>query len=263
MSEIGSVMEKYRFETMQDAPDEGEKYDKFEPQKLWFVDKNSGEKVVVAAVATVDGKISFSYQGKKYAFPPSLLGKRIHTLTPEMQEKPSVKEVFYLGEYFRLENDRWTSSTGCVPKEKYQKRLSALYQKRCKDYRCPVKELAAFAREQRRDADGIDAAISALEIAMLQATAGDAKGFLAILCSLYRQAGFSGAAVSLFDYAVGKYGSQIETSPFLTSVSAAYMDIGNISMADKVKKKAFALGGSDDAKLTAFAHRYNAETRLE
>lgn len=256
-------MAKHGFEIMQSASDEGQKHDKFEPQKLWFIDKNTGEKVVVAAEGTGDGKISFSYQGKKYTFPMNLLGKRIFICSPETQEKHPVKEIFYRGEYFRLENSQWTSNTGSIPKEKYQKRLSDLYQKRCKYYSRPVKELAAFAREQKRDVDGINAAIRALEIAMLQATAGEAKGFLAILCSLYRQVGFSSAAVSLYDYAVKKYGRQIETLPFLTSISAAFMDIGDLNMADRMKKKAFALGGGDDAKLTAFAHRHDAETRLE
>lgn len=256
-------MEEHGFDIMQSASNEEKICEKFAPQKLWFIDKNTGKKVVVAAEGTENGKISFSYQGKEYTFSMNLLGKRVFTCAPETQEKHPVKEIFYRGEYFRLENDQWTSNTGSVPKGKYQKRLSDLYQKRCRHYSRPVKELAAFAQEQKKDVDGINASIRALEIAVLQATAREAKGFLAILCSLYRQVGFSSAAVLLYDYAVEKYGNQIETLPLLTSISAAFMDIGDLDMADRIKQKAFALGGGDDAHFTAFAHRYDAETRLE
>ncbi len=236
-----------------------------EPQKLWFIDKSTGEKAVVDAERTENGKLSFFYQGKRYVIPVSMLGNRIYACLPEKTQKkePLKREIFYQGEYFELKNDQWVSSNGSIPKDKYQSKLSNLYQKRHKHYNHPVKELALFARKQERNAAGTNTAIRALEIAMLRANTEEAKGFLATLCSLYRRVGLSNAVVSLYEYAVDRYGKQVETPPFLTSVSAAFMDIGDIEMADIMRNKASLLRGGDDAKLTNFAQRFDAETRLE
>ena len=239
--------------------------DTYKPQKLWFIDKNTGEKAVVDAEKTENGKISFSYQGKQYIIPVSMLGNRICAYLPEKSQKQEMlkREIFYQGEYFELKNGQWVSNNGSTPKDKYQSKLSNLYQKRHKHYNHPVKELAAFARKQERNAAGTTIAIRTLEIAMLRANIGEAKSFLATLCSLYRRAGRPNAVVSLYDYAVGKYGKHVETPPFLTSVSAAFMDIGDIEMADIMRNKASLLIGGDDAKLTNFTQRFDAETRLE
>ena len=241
------------------------KGDTYKPQKLWFIDKNTGEKAVVDAERAENGKISFSYQGKQHIIPASMLGNRIYACLPKRPPKkePPKREIFYLGEYFKVVNGHWTSSSGGVPKDKYQIRLSDLYRKRCRHYNHPAKELAAFARKQRKDAEGINTAIRALEIAMLRASAGEAKGFLAMLCGLYRRAGTPNAVVSLYDYAIGKYGKQVETPPFLTVVSAAFMDIGDIEMADIMRNKASLLSGGNDEMLTNFARRFDAETQLE
>ena len=48
----------------------------YKPQKLWFIDKNTGEKAVVSAEKIENGKITFSYQGKQYTIPVSMLEKR-------------------------------------------------------------------------------------------------------------------------------------------------------------------------------------------
>ncbi len=239
--------------------------DTYKPQKLWFIDKVTGKKTVVDAERTENEKISFSYQGKQYVIPASMLGNRICACLPEKpQKEESLKrEIFYQGEYFEMKNGQWISNNGSIPKDKYQSKLSNLYQKRHKHYNHPVKELTAFARKQERNAVGINTAIRTLEIAMLRANTGEAKGFLATLCSLYRQVGLPNAVVSLYDYAVGKYGKQVETPPFLTSVSAALMDIGDIEMADIMRNKASLLSGGDDAKLTNFTRRFDAETQLE
>ena len=239
--------------------------DTYKLQKLWFMDKITGKKAVVDAERTKDGKISFSYQGKQYVIPASMLGNRIYACLREkhQKEEPSKSEIFYQGEYFELKNGQWVSSDGSIPKDRYQSKLSNLYQKRHKHYNHPVKDLAAFARKQRKDVEGINTAIRALEIAMLRANAGEARGFLATLCSLYRQAGASNAAAELYAYSVKKYGKLVETPQFLISAAAAFMDIGNIGMAGELKNKAFAKTGRDDEKLTNFGWRFDAETRLE
>lgn len=235
------------------------------PQKLWFIDKQTGVKAVVDAEKTENGRIVFSYQGRQYSFQEAILGTRVHVCPPETkpEKKHPVKEVFYQGEYFRFDNCRWVSDNGGVPKEKYQQRLSDVYQKRRRHYCHSVKALVAFARKQKKDASGMRTAIRALEIALLNATAGQARGFLAILCGLYRQTGASSAAISLYDYAVRKFGRQVETMYFLTSVSAAFMDVGDIEMAEILKNKAFARIGGNDDKLMGLTRRFNAETRLE
>lgn len=234
------------------------------PQKLWFIDKETGKKAVVATEKLEGGKIFFSYQGRQYAFPVTMLGTRVYACLPETKtgKAQTAKELFYQGEFFRFDNGRWISHNGSIPKEKYQQRLSDIYQKRCKHYVHTVKELVTFARKQKKDSAGIHTAIRALEIAMMQATAGQANGFLATLCSLYRQTGASSAVISLYDYAVWKYGKSVETTPFLTSVSAAFMDAGDIEMAEILKNKVLTRGGND-AKLTSFTRRFDAETRLE
>ena len=97
----------------------------YKPQKLWFIDKNTGEKAVVSAEKIENGKITFSYQGKQYTIPVSMLGKKVYACLPEKpQAKGSAKkEIFYQGEYFKWVNDQWVSSSGYIPKEKYQNRL--------------------------------------------------------------------------------------------------------------------------------------------
>ena len=251
------------------------KMDIYRPQKLWFTDKHTGEEVVVDTEKIENGEISFSYRGKQYVIPVSMLGNRIYVYLPGKPrkiakskiEEPKIeeplKEIFYQGEYFKLENDRWISDRGIEPKGKYQKRLSDLYQKRYEHYNHLVEELVTFARKQRKDVEGINTAIRTLEIAMLRANAGEARGFLAMLCSLYRQVGASNAAAELYVYSVKKYGKRVETPQFLISAAAAFMDIGNIGMAGELKNKAFAKTGRDDEKLTNFGWRFVAETRLE
>ena len=75
----------------------------YKPQKLWFIDKNTGEKAVVSAEKIENGKITFSYQGKQYTIPVSMLGKKVYACLPEKpQAKGSAeKEIFYQGEYFK------------------------------------------------------------------------------------------------------------------------------------------------------------------
>lgn len=254
----------------------------YTPQKLWFVDKNTGEKAVVTAEYDGLGNLSFSYQGKRHTIPVSMLGNRIYVYLPgkpqekrEPQEKKepqekrvpqkkegSNKELFYQGEYFRFEAGKWVSHNGSIPKEKYQQRLSDVYQKRCKHYNHSVKELVAFARKQKKDTDGIDTAIRAFEIALPQATAEQASSFLATLCSLYRQTGMPSAVISLYDFAVRKYGKRVKTTPFLTSVAAAFMDTGDIEMAGILKRELVARDNGNE-KLANFTQRFDAETRLE
>ena len=67
-------------------------------RKLWFIDKNTGEKAVVAAECVDPGKLSFCYQGKQYTIPVSMLGNRIYACLPEKpQEKETPqKEIFEL-----------------------------------------------------------------------------------------------------------------------------------------------------------------------
>ena len=232
-------------------------------QKLWFIDKNTGENAVVAAEKTENGAFSFFYQGKRYTVPVELVGKRIYICTPEKpREKERLEEIFYHGEYFKRVDGQWVSGSGIVPKGKYQSKLSDLYQKRCRHYHHPVEELTAFARKQQKDAAGIQTAIRALEIAMPRASAGEVRGFLALLCGLYRRAGIPSASTSLYDYAMGKYGRRAVSQPFLTSVSAAFMDVGDLEMADIVSRRAFALDGGD-AELDAFSQRFRAATRPE
>lgn len=235
------------------------------PEKLWFIDKQTGEKAVVTAEKAGNGKLSFFYKGKRYTFSADLLGKRIFACSSETlkKERCQPKKLFYRGECFQLENGRWISNNGDIPKDQYQERLSKLYRKRCKHYGHSTKELIEFAKNQMKDVDGINTSIRSLEIAIVQATADEAKEFLATLCSLYRQKGLSAAAVSLYDYAMGEYGWRVETVPFLTSVSAALMDVGNIDGAERLKKKAFSKGGRSDAMLKAFLKRFDAETRIE
>lgn len=255
-------MEDQRFEK---TPDSHQNAGSDTPQKLWFIDKHTGEKVVVVVESADNGKISFSYEGKQYTFSADLLGKRIFAYSSGTLEKEhsQPKKLFYRGACFQLENGQWTSSSGDIPKNRYQERLSELYRKRCRHYGRSVKELIAFAKSQRKDVDGINTAIHALEIALVQATADEAREFLATLCSLYRQEGLSAAAISLYDYVTGEYGWRAESVPFLTSVSAAFMDAGDIDMAERLKKKAFSMSGGKDAKLKAFADRFDGEMRIE
>lgn len=242
-----------------------EKGDTYKPQRLWFIDKVTGKKVVVDAERTTNGKISFLYQGKRYVIPVSMLGNRIYACLPERPQKKEMlkREIFYQGEYFERKNGQWVSSNGNIPKDKYQSKLSNLYQKRHKHYNHPAKELTVFARKQKKDVDGINTTIRALEIAMLRASAEEAKGFLATLCSLYRQTGSSNAAAALYEYSAKKYGKQIESVPFLTSAAAAFMDIGNIGMAGSLRNKALARSGKNDENLAGFGRRFDAETRLD
>ena len=69
----------------------------YKPQKLWFIDKNIGEKAVVSAEKIENGKITFSYQGKQYTIPVSMLGKKVYACLPEkpqakLQEKPRAEK---------------------------------------------------------------------------------------------------------------------------------------------------------------------------
>ena len=194
-----------------------------------------------------------------------MLGKRIYACLPKKTQAKSraEKEIFYQGEYFKQVSGQWVSGNGYTPKAKYQNRLSNLYQKRREHYNPPVKELIALAQKQKKDEAGLHTAICALEIAMLRANASEANVFLATLYSLYRQTGSPSSAVSLCNHTVKKYGRRIETVPFLTSVSAAFMDIGDIEMANRVKGRAFVLSGGEDIMLGAFTQRFHAETRLD
>lgn len=96
--------------------------DTYKPQKLWFIDKNTGEKAVVDAKRTENGKLSFFYRGKQYVIPVSMLGNRIYACLPEKPQKEETfkREIFYQGEYFELKNGQWVSNKGSVPKDKYQ-----------------------------------------------------------------------------------------------------------------------------------------------
>ncbi len=221
---------------------------------MWFIDKNTREKVTVVAEKIENGQISFFYQDQSFTFSEEMLGSRIFVL----------KELFYKGEYYTYDGHQWVSYCGYVPKETYQKKLSQLYQDRYAFYRFSAKELISFAKKQDTVGLGLGTAIRTLEIAVLKASDREAKYFLPTLCSLYRKAEMSNAAISLYYYVIEKYGSNVESAPLLTSVSAAFMDVGNISVAERLKGRAFLLnGGTESSELSAFNQRFYQETRLE
>ena len=86
----------------------------YKPQKLWFIDKNTGEKAVVSAEKIENGKITFSYQGKQYTSPVSMLGKKFYACLPEKPQATSLALPSTILELIKMSASQFISTIGVL-----------------------------------------------------------------------------------------------------------------------------------------------------
>lgn len=225
-----------------------------EGQQLWFVDKKSKIEVSVLVNKVYDNRFSFIYKGKELTCDNCNIGDKIYT-SPK-NPKPI---IFFRGELCEVNGEEWIRYDGKRYAEKYQDRLSRLYNKRKKYYIYSAQVLIKEGYKAKYSKKH-DVAISYFEIALLKADANDANKCISDLSSLYRIVRWPNASIELYKYVLDRYKHIELSAQFLTSVGAAYLDMGNKEKALQLAEKVFAmLGGNKDEKLEYLFYRIDAQ----
>ena len=103
-----------------------------------------------------------------------------------------------------------------------------------------------------------DIAISYFEIALLKSSVCEVSDYISELSSLYRKCRRPNAVIELYKYICKKHKGFYFPNSFLTSLSAAYLDIGNKEKALQYAGEVFGkLGAKKDKELERIYFRIN------
>ncbi|MBR6694719.1 MAG: hypothetical protein IKL62_07215 [Clostridia bacterium] len=134
-------------------------------------------------------------------------------------------------------DEKWQRYDGKIYSEKCQKRLTELYKIRKKYYKESAFDLVNKAHEAIKRKD-LSVAVSYFEIATVVSFRHEIREFMAELSSLYRNFGKPNASIELYKYIKYKHSDFSFPSDFLTSLAAAYLDIGKkeeaLRLADRI-----------------------------
>ena len=161
-----------------------------------------------------------------------------------------------MGELFFF-NGKWKRYDNKIYSMKYQDKLSKLFDKRFLFCKLPTELLIERAREAK-DSKKYDIAISYFEIALLKSSICEVSDYISELTSLYRKCHKPNAVIELYKYICKKHKSFYFPNSFLTSLSAAYLDIGNKEKALQYAGEVYGkLGAKKDKELEKIYFRIN------
>ncbi len=219
-------------------------------QVLWFVDKKTRKEVQVTINDVFDESFTFNYKGKTIKCSKKKIGNGIY------KHSKSNAKIFYMGELFFFDG-KWKRYDNKIYSAKYQDKLSKIF-----DKRFPFSELATLLLIERarkaKESKKYDIAISYFEIALLKSSISEVLNYISELTSLYRKCHRPNAVIELYKYICKKHKSFYFPNSFLTSLSAAYLDIGNKEKALQYAGEVYGrMGGKKDKELEKIYFRIN------
>lgn len=219
-------------------------------QALWFIDKETSKEVQVTINEVFKDTFTFIYKGKIIKCSKKKIGNGIY------KHSKNNAKIFFMGELFFFD-EKWKRYDNKIYSMKYQDKLSKLFDKRFLFCKLPTELLIERAREAK-DSKKYDIAISYFEIALLKSSICEVSDYISELTSLYRKCHKPNAVIELYKYICKKHKSFYFPNSFLTSLSAAYLDIGNKEKALQFAGEVYGrLGGKKDKELEKIYFRIN------
>lgn len=142
-------------------------------------------------------------------------------------------------EVYYYKNGRWVDSDNMSVPTSLVSRLNRLLTNSENLSEKSVVELIELF-DKAKKADNTQLALKAVEAAIEKADVAEIKSLLPRATSIYRNLGKSQKAIDMMEHYIEIYDKSIISQALLTSVAAAYCDIGKLDMARKYANKAKA-----------------------
>lgn len=143
------------------------------------------------------------------------------------------------GKTYTRRNEKWVDSRGYVVCESLQKDLNREYARTVDPNDLSLKDCVAEG-DKFKNSSSIGLALRFYENAIDRADAVTMAYILPRITSCYRKNGQPQKAIDVLAYANNMFGKQMVTATLLTSVAAAYCDLGDYARAKKCCDRAFA-----------------------
>jgi len=219
-------------------------------QMLWFIDNETKKKNFVTVKEVYENSFSFVYNSKTYNCPYSHLGKKIYVIY-----KKQIPTVFYRGELYEFDNEKWVKYDGSVYSKNFQNKLSKLHKSRENTFSANYLIQRGICSKQQKNYRN---ALSYFEMAVCKADEDEIISIISTLSSLYRMFNYPNASIELYKYVSYKHKIKKFPVAFLTSLAAAYLDIGKRTEALDFASKAYAMSnGHASDELNSLYRRLN------
>ena len=167
----------------------------------------------------------------------------------------------YKGNIYRRYSAKWCDDRNLIVHEMLQKELNNEYAKTLDISEWDVRSLITEGDKYKASATYI-LAIRFYEEACKKCGRTDITYILPRISSCYRKAHQPSKAIALFSFAKQKFGANIMTEPLLTTVAAAYCDLGEYEKAKKCCNIAYTNNaGMVSNELRMVYKRIEKETR--
>lgn len=180
----------------------------------------------------------------------------------EPKDKPKKKEpdkIVYEGKtYFRY-SEKWSDSSHVIVPETLQRKLNRIFSETIDFSSMRYEQILAEA-DRYRDSSSYTLAIKYYEYAIAKGGESNARIIFPRITSCYRRSGQSKKAVELYETLCRRYGSSMVSPVLLTSVAAAFCDLGRYEDARHCCDRAFAMtNGNPDPELRLVYQRLKSE----
>lgn len=165
-------------------------------------------------------------------------------------------KVIYEGKTYMRQGGKWIDSRYMVVYEGLQRELNKEFAKQINPDTLSLEECLSQGDAFKNTGSGF-LALKFYEQAAKTATRQTMAYILPRMTSCYRQTGQAQKAIDILAMATQKFGQGMVTPELLTSVAAAYCDLGDYVRAKKCCDRAYASGGKSSAELSLVYKRIN------
>lgn len=180
----------------------------------------------------------------------------------EPKEKSKKKEpdkIVYEGKTYLRYSDKWSDSSHVIVPETLQRKLNRMFSETIDFSSMRYEQILAEA-DRYRDSSSYTLAIKYYEYAITKGGEHNARIIFPRITSCYRRSGQSKKAVELYEVLCRRYGASMISPVLLTSVAAAFCDLGKYEDARQCCDRAFAMtNGNPDPELRLVYQRLKSE----
>ena len=170
-----------------------------------------------------------------------------------------METVIYQGIQYRRLDKHWVDERYLAVSEELQDILNKAYLETLNLDLLDSRELIQRG-DQCKATGSVFLAIQLYEKAIQRGTTADARGVLPRLTSCYRKQGFPKKAIDCAVELRHRFGPDILSPVTLTSLAAAYCDLGEWALARKCADRAYASGAKGAGELRAVYERIRLHT---
>lgn len=167
--------------------------------------------------------------------------------------------LVFEGNTYTRSHGKWVDSQHIIVHEGLQNDLNKAYAKQL-DVNTLSLDACLTYGDSFKDSGSAFLALKFYEQAALLADQATMAYILPRMTSCYRKIGQAQKAIDLLAIAARKFGQQMVTPPLLTSVAAAYCDLGDYLRAKKCCDRAYASSGKNSAELFLVYKRIRSKT---